>query len=176
MSRQPAVQRPPRKFVSTLSTFRSETTMNKSLIAFTMCAILILSACKNPSSQGGGTKTSGQPDVKNGPEAREWLTGNGNESALASNRFGLTAEALEFVEQLYSAGAERVIVPRTCLMDEPDRIKLEGGPYADCLSVFLSKDPDKRSAVLQLCRREIEREGFDPDEGTVDDFVFLWWD
>ena len=114
--------------------------------------------------------------MKNGPEAREWLKGNKSESALASNRFGLTAEALEFVEQLYTAGAERVIVPRTCLQEDPDTIKLEGGPYADCLSVFLPKDSEKKSAVLRICRREIEREGFDPDEGTADDFVFLWWD
>ena len=144
-----------------------------------MCAVLILCACRNPSRQGGGKKTSGPSvpaDQTDGPEAQEWLTKNGKESALASNRFGLTADALEFVDELYRAGAERVIVPITCRQDDPDTIKLEGGPYADCLSVFLPKDPDKKSAVLQLCRREIEREGFDPDEGSVEDFVFLWWD
>ena len=150
--------------------------MNRSLIAFPICAILILCACRSPGSQSVGASKTAQSDVKNGPEAREWLKGNKNESALASNRFGLTAEALEFVEQLYTAGAERVIVPRTCLQEDPDTIKLEGGPYADCLSVFLPKDSEKKSAVLRICRREIEREGFDPDEGTADDFVFLWWD
>jgi hypothetical protein len=114
--------------------------------------------------------------MKNGPEAREWLKVNGNDSALASNRFGQTQGAIEFVDELYSAGAERVIVPRTCLQDDADTIKLEGGPYADCLSVFLPTDAQKKSAVLKICRREIEREGFDADAGTVDDFVFLWWD
>ena len=153
--------------------------MSRSLVTSLICALLILCACRNPSPQAGGTKASGPSvpaDHTNGPEAREWLKGNGNESALASNRFGLTAGALEFVDELYRAGAERVIVPRTCLQDDADTIKLEGGPYADCLSVFLPKDPNKKSAVLQLCRREIEREGFDPDEGSVEDFVFLWWD
>lgn len=150
--------------------------MNRRLIIFLICVLMILCACKNPSPPVGGTKGSGRSDMKNGPEAREWLKGNRNESALASNRFGETQGALEFVDELYRAGAERVIVPRTCLQDDADTIKLEGGPYADCLSVFLPKDPDKKSSVLQLCRREIEREGFDPDEGSVDDFVFLWWD
>src|SRR4026209_633557 len=126
--------------------------MNRSLIAFPICALMILCACKNPSSQGGGTKESGRSDKKNGPEAREWLKANGNKSALASNRFGETQGALEFVDELYRAGAERVIVPRTCLQDDADTIKLEGGPYADCLSVFLPADSEKKSAVLQICR------------------------
>lgn len=153
--------------------------MTRSLVVFPVCAILFLCACKSIVSRGGAPKNSAPSvpaDTTNGPEAREWLKENRNESALASNRFGLTAGALEFVEQLYRAGAQRVIVPRTCLQDDADTIKLEGGPYADCLSVFLPKDPEKKSAVLQLCRREIEREGFDPDEGSLDDFVFLWWD
>ena len=149
--------------------------MRSRVVVIAVCAPMVLCACKSPGARTGGT--TAQSELANGREAREWLKGNANESGLASNRFGLTANAREFVEQLYAAGAERVIVPGSCVKDDSETIKLEGGPYADCLSVFLPKDPGKRAAVLQMCRLEIEREGFDPpDDSAADDFVFLWWD
>lgn len=41
-------------------------------------------------------------------EALEWLTNNKNPSALAGNRFGEIATAIEFVKELYEAGAVSV--------------------------------------------------------------------
>ena len=85
--------------------------MNRSLVILPVCALLLLYACKNPSPQVVKTSETSVPaDLKSGPEAREWLKENRNESALASNRFGRTESALEFVDQLYGTGAERVIV------------------------------------------------------------------
>jgi hypothetical protein len=49
-------------------------------------------------------------ELRQGPEALEWLRKNKNISALASNRFGPTEEAVKFVEELYALGAEKVII------------------------------------------------------------------
>jgi hypothetical protein len=132
--------------------------------------VLILSL----SAAGCGIPT--EPRMKEkmnpeGPEARQWLRQNKNESALASNRFLETANAVRFVDQLYAAGAERVLVPEECITpEEPD------GPYADALVVKLPADPAKRKKVFAMCAKEIKREGFDPDESTDGEWVFLWWD
>jgi hypothetical protein len=109
-----------------------------------------------------------------GPEALEWLRQNPNESALASNRFGDTAEAIRFVESLYAAGAKRVIVNDENIVDEGG-----GDLYADALVVYMPTDPAAHDRVVVICRREIDRE-----EGTTSELsdwgemeeVFLWWD
>jgi hypothetical protein len=107
----------------------------------------------------------------NGPEARSWLRQNANPSALASNRFGSTSAALDFVEQLYEAGAEYVIIPHECIVPDDD-----DGPYADAMAVKLPKDPAKRKRVFELCAREIERQGFNPKDEAREEVIFLWWD
>jgi hypothetical protein len=66
-----------------------------------------------------------------GPEARSWLRKSQNESALASNRFGETRDALQFVEQLYRAGAKRVAVPMAAIQTDDTET------YADSLVVTL---------------------------------------
>lgn len=109
------------------------------------------------------------------PEARAWLQGNGNPSALATNRFGATAAALAFVEELYRAGADAVYV--TSIYDEPERISAESGPYADSLIVDPPADPARRAAVLALCRAEAERERLEwTDANEIGTPVVLWWD
>lgn len=109
------------------------------------------------------------------PEARDWLRGNANEAALAGNRFGWTADALAFVEMLYTAGATGVYV--TNIYDEPERITRDGGPYADSLIVVPPTDPARRAAVLALCRAETEREGLEwTDADNSERPVLLWWD
>jgi hypothetical protein len=84
-----------------------------------------------------------------GPEALAWLKQNKNESALASNRFLETENAIRFVTQLYDAGAEKVIIPEDTIEDEPD------GPYADALVVTLPTDPVKRKQVIAICKKEV---------------------
>ena len=112
-----------------------------------------------------------------GPEALSWLKNNRNESALASNRFGPTENAVRFVQGLYNAGALRVVVPQANITEDEDTLKWEGGPYADAVVVELPKNLSHREKVWSLCAREFRREGFDPADGADDDGkVYLWWD
>ncbi len=106
-----------------------------------------------------------------GPEALEWLRNNKNESALASNRFRETPNAIRFVEELYAAGAEKVVVPEDSIRDEE-----EDGPYADALVVTMPADPAKRKQVFDICAKELKREGINPKTVKNDDVIYLWWD
>lgn len=115
-------------------------------------------------------------DISRGPEALEWLRLNKNESALASNRFGPTSEAIRFVENLYTLGAERVIIYQDTIRNDDFTINEEGDPYADALTVILPSEPEKREKVWRICADEISGEGFDPSEGKGDDAILLWWD
>lgn len=108
------------------------------------------------------------------PEARAWLRANGQEAPLAGNRFD-KADALEFVEQLYAAGATRVVVAANCIRDDAAERKL-GGPYADGIKVELPDDPGKRRALFEISNREAEEEGFDPEPDEGQRVLFLWWD
>jgi len=105
-----------------------------------------------------------------GPEALNWLRKNESESALASNRFGETPNAVHFVEQLYSAGAARVIVPLSAIQSD------EVETYADAIVVSLPSDPTKRDRVWKLCADELKRSGDNPADTPALDHVLLWWD
>jgi hypothetical protein len=105
-----------------------------------------------------------------GPEALKWLRKNDGESALASNRFGETRDAMQFVEQLYRAGAARVVVPLPAIRSD------EVETYADSLVVTLPTDPAKRDRVWKLCAQELQRAGEKPGDKPTGDHVLLWWD
>ncbi len=105
-----------------------------------------------------------------GPEALSWLRKNHNESALASNRFLETRNAIRFVQQLYGAGAQRVIVPAATIQNDGEET------YADALVVTLPADPAKRQSVWKLCAQELRREGGKPADQANEDQVLLWWD
>jgi hypothetical protein len=105
-----------------------------------------------------------------GPEALKFLRESDNESALASNRFGETDNAVRFVKQLYAAGAVRVIVPQESITKDDVEI------YADALVVTLPADNVKRDRVWKLCAPEIERETGERADSPDEDHVFLWWD
>lgn len=137
--------------------------------------ILILTALVLSTTLTGCGLQLGKPNPKekasyDGPEALQWLRQNKNESALASNRFLGTENAVRFVQQLYDAGAAGVIIPNDCIEQEPD------GPYADALAVKLPADAEKRKRVWEICAKEIKREGFSPKEQAGEDEIFLWWD
>jgi hypothetical protein len=102
------------------------------------------------------------------PEAREWLRSNPGDAPLAANAFD-TGEALAFVDSLYAAGAVRVVIASENIVDEVP-------PYCDAIRVQLPEDQAGRAAVLTLTNAEARSEGFDPDEDTGQDVVFLWWD
>ena len=70
-------------------------------------------------------------DILGSPEVRQWLRDNESESALASNRFGFSSEAIRFVDELYRAGAVRVVVPEEAIEDDGVEV------YADSLVVVL---------------------------------------
>src|SRR4051812_5287026 len=74
--------------------------------------------------------------------ARAWLDTNNNSFPLASNRFRTAADARAFVENLFRTGAAEVYVGNP--MEDPARVKEEGGPYADILVIVLPSDPAKR--------------------------------
>jgi hypothetical protein len=114
--------------------------------------------------------------VMDGPEALAWLKSNQNESALASNRFLGTENAVRFVKALYAAGATKVVVPRDTIRDDEETVLGEGGPYADALVVTTPADPDRRQAIVDLCRKELRREGFDSPEAATAEHIYLWWD
>jgi hypothetical protein len=113
-------------------------------------------------------------------EAVEWLRENRNPSALATNRFQRSENAIRFVELLYKAGAEAVAIPTKCLFRERWRVKAEGGPYCETLLVRLPKDVGKRRAVWDLCRKELAEQAAEnapPAEAPPkQDVVWLWWD
>jgi hypothetical protein len=64
-------------------------------------------------------------------EASEWFVSH-KPSGFAGNRFSLE-EAKSFVKNLYDLGAPTITIAN--IMDEPWRLKEEGGPYADTLIV-----------------------------------------
>jgi hypothetical protein len=109
-------------------------------------------------------------------EALSWLAKNKNPHALAGNHFQTTADAIEAVKQVYSVGATRVHIGPP--FEEPERIREDGGPYADVLDIVFPKEKIKQ--VMSVVRT------LDPDEGgelkdvlKVDDRhrrVILWWD
>ena len=90
-----------------------------------------------------------------GPEALDWLRRSRSRSALATNRFRATADAIAFVQLLYSAGAERVILPSLFIQDDPETIREEGGPRASALVVYLPTDPMAWEPLVWLCGWEL---------------------
>ncbi|MEH7400785.1 hypothetical protein V7148_07350 [Gottfriedia acidiceleris] len=99
-------------------------------------------------------------------EALEWLKSNNNPPALATNRFGETIYAINFVEKLYELGAGKVSV--VGIIDEKERIEDEGGPYAESLIVELPEDDVKRNDIIRFYEKEMEEQGIDEGEGTLE--------
>jgi hypothetical protein len=119
-----------------------------------------------------GTRTRPAGSRPRHMEARKWLSRKRRPSMLASNRFGSADEGLEFVEELYAAGAKAVLIPGDAV--DPD----DGAGFAhvDVLVVRLPGDLQARAQVLAITNREARHEGLDEqqDEGQAE--VRLWWD
>ncbi|MEH7453696.1 hypothetical protein [Gottfriedia acidiceleris] len=99
-------------------------------------------------------------------EALEWLKNNNNPSAFATNRFGETINAINFVEQLYELGTGKVCV--VGIIDEKERIEEEGGPYAESLLVELPEDDVKRNDLIKFYEKEMEEQGISEGEGILE--------
>ena len=112
-----------------------------------------------------------------GPEALAWLKTNQNPYALGSNHFKSTTEAISFVEKLYNAGAESVLISQKTIRVDETTLREEGGPYSDAIVVKLPSDKLKRGNILNICA-----ERADPDYGNNiereirNNMLFLWWD
>jgi hypothetical protein len=121
------------------------------------------------SARQAGTEQRPPASEYDGPEARRWLRRNRNSTPLAANHFPSSAAARRFVDELYAAGASRVIVPGSSIQDADDN-----GPYADALVVFLPAEQDARAALCRRCEQALEEpariDASDPNP------IFLWWD
>lgn len=103
------------------------------------------------------------------PEARAWLKKNRGDAPLAANRFE-AADARAFIESLYQAGAERVVIASESIHRDEDP------PYADAVRVVLPRTAEQRAALFALVNAEAVQEGFDPTSDTGQKVLYLWWD
>lgn len=113
-------------------------------------------------------------------EALVWLKGNKNEYCFASNKFKDKKDILSLVKKLYKLGATKIEVDN--IMDEPERIKEEGGPYADTLYVYLPENKNERAdlkaAMFKTRPDEISsgKISLNKINWDKDDMIRLWWD
>jgi len=116
-------------------------------------------------------KRQGPPDRA---EVREWLAGNRRENPIAVNHFWTRAEAERFIDQLYSAGAERVWAENIAYHDAEEW----GGPYTDSLTVELPREGEARARVIALCNQHCMADASTGaqflDSGQP--LLQLWWD
>lgn len=114
------------------------------------------------------------PCAHNGkPDADAWLRANWSASAFASNRFGTTERAIEFVERLHGAGATGVWIDNAVMLPNHDWT-----PYADTLLVQMPEEPSKRRQLFELMEH-VGRPDEDGSEVLTDrgqSEVRLWWD
>jgi hypothetical protein len=105
---------------------------------------------------------------KSNAEAGNWLREAQQPNARSLARFRTAKAAFRFVESLYAAGADTVIV-----------VPIYAGKreqlFADSLLIRLPKKPSKRKALLKLCRAFCDNRGgaFLPEEDGGESHIFL---
>jgi hypothetical protein len=105
-------------------------------------------------------------------EARTWLgAADGRRRSLGGFRMArhaLQSKAGKFVNALYQAGAERVLVPDIYFSKSGDH-------YADSVLVKLPKDKTKRAAVRKFCVQLQAREAgaFQPDTDLGEAYLYI---
>ncbi len=90
--------------------------------------------------------------AKSHAEARQWLSSAQRPDLRSLTRFRTAGAALRFVETLYAAGAEAVIVV-------PIYAGKRGKLFADSLLVRLPRTPSKRKALWKLCQDFCNKRG-----------------
>lgn len=78
-------------------------------------------------------------------EASSWLAANWRPSPLALQRFSDTKAAIDFVDQLYAAGAESVAIDNVTMPPDHD-----WAPYADTLLVALPDNQTTRQTIFDV--------------------------
>ena len=114
------------------------------------------------------------PNYEGGPEARAWLVANHHPHPFATNRFGTRERALQFVEQLYEAGATFVSIDGVLMLPNHN-----WAPYADTLIVDLPEDHEQRRDVFEL----MEHVGEPDEDAEIEQPLWIraegraaWWD
>ena len=85
-------------------------------------------------------------------EARQWLSEQKKSKVRSLAKFSTARAALHFIESLYAAGAEKVVVA-------PIYAGSRGKQFADWLLIKLSKAVKKRQTLRRLCQRLCDRRG-----------------
>lgn len=109
-------------------------------------------------------------EKRNRREARAWLRKNGGDKiAHLLGRFKREGEAANFVQQLYHAGAAKVIAPD--IYDNK-----AGDQFADCVLVRLPKSTAKRKAVRRVCAQLRRRDlgAMQPDKDIGETYLYLY--
>jgi hypothetical protein len=104
---------------------------------------------------------------RNRSEARAWLQAAGK-TMRSPGRFKRISDALKFVEELYQAGAVKVIVPDIYQNKKGDQ-------FADNLLVELPKGAAARKAVRKVCEQLRSRRlgAVEPDEDLGEVYLLL---
>lgn len=146
--------------------------MVRSVVAASLFLASMSISCKGESV---GLLSSGESEslrkyrqaIETGPEAAEWV--RRPDTILAGNRFETKAEAIAWVNEAYKAGATHIAI-------DPESIANYGDGSSSALVLSLPEDAGKRAAVLELCRREVARDGMTLGPETRHGFVSMWWD
>jgi hypothetical protein len=104
---------------------------------------------------------------QNGSEARVWLNA-GDKTARSLGRFKRISDAKKFVEELYQAGAVKVIVPDIYHGKRGDQ-------FADELFVQLPKAASARNAIRKACEilRSRKLGAVEPEKDIGETHLFL---
>jgi hypothetical protein len=105
---------------------------------------------------------------KSHAEAKEWLSEAKRPDMCSLARFRTAGTALRFVETLYAAGADALIVV-------PVYAGMRGKQFADSLLVKLPQMRSKRKALRKLCQDLCDQRGgaLLPDKDMGEDHLFL---
>ena len=107
-------------------------------------------------------------------EVRAWLATTNCKWPIALNHFSNRLNAERFVEDVYAAGAVRVVAANIAYHDAAEH----GGPYTDTLHVVLPDTAQERIAVIELCNAHCMADSSSGakfvDEGQSR--LVLWWD
>ena len=100
-------------------------------------------------------------------EALTWLKEDESDQNLRTLGEGMSnTESIQFVEDLYSRGAEEVLAIQI-------EIEPEGFEYTGKLIVGLSDHVTKRRSLFEVCNRQAIEVGFSPEEDYGQKYLFI---
>jgi hypothetical protein len=162
-----------------VSTFKEPMNMSKLLSGFCFAALAI---CATACAKSALTLRDDPAYLivkPSDPEARAWIKSNVRDPALPADRFRSNSEALDFVNSLYSSGAQKVVIASESISGAQG--SLQAGTSADALRVILPTDGELRVAVVQTAFMQSGAVGFDAkhqsDERKMSSqsVLYLWW-